>query len=73
MNLAIIGYQGWETDSEVFISLDTSRGGETRSELIISPILQLYVDVLLIDHALRNRSIINTRSQTTGLDCLVQL
>ena len=68
----LLEIKGWETDSEVFISLDTSRRGETRSKLVISPILWLYVDVLLIDHTSRNHSIINTQPQTTGLDCLSQ-
>ena len=67
-----IGNQGWGTDSEELISLDTSKRGETRSELIISPMLWLYVDVLLIDHTSRNCSIINTQPQTMGLDCLSQ-
>ena len=65
-----IGNQGWGTDSEELISLETSEGGETKSKHIISPILQLYVDVLIIDHASRDHSIINTWPQTTGLDCL---
>ena len=39
----VLENQGWETDSGEFIPLDTSRGGETRSKLIISPILGLYV------------------------------
>ena len=34
--------------------------------------LWLYVDMLLIDHASRTCSIINTQPQTTGLDCLSQ-
>ena len=63
---------GWETDSEEFILLDTSRGGETRSELIISPILWLYVDVLSMDCASRNCFISNIQPQTMGLDCLSQ-
>ena len=43
---------------------------ETKSEHIISPILQLYVDVLIIDHASKDHSIINIWSQTMSLDCL---
>ena len=70
--VGVIGNQGWETDSEELIPLDTSRGGETKSELIISPILWLYVDVLLIDCASKDHSIINTQPQTMGLDCLSQ-
>ena len=58
--------------SEEIIPLDTSGGGETKSEHIISPILRLYVVVLIIDHASRDHSIINTQPQTMGLDCLSQ-
>ena len=45
--------EGWRTGSEEIILLDTSEGGETKSKYI-SPILQLYVVVLIIDHASRN-------------------
>ena len=58
--------------SEEIIPLDTSGGGVTKSEHIISPILRLYVVVLIIDHASRDHSIINTQPQTMGLDCLSQ-
>ena len=45
--------EGWGTGSKEIIPLDTSEGGETKSEYIISPILRLYVVVLIIDHASR--------------------
>ena len=44
--------EGWGTGSEEIILLDTSEGGETKGEYI-SPILWLYVVVLIIDHASR--------------------
>ena len=43
----------WGTGNEEIILLDTSEGGETKSKYI-SPILRLYVVVLIIDHASRN-------------------
>ena len=44
----------WGTGNEEIILLDTSEGGETKSEYI-SSILRLYVVMLiLIDHASRN-------------------
>ena len=45
--------EGWGTGNEEIILLDTSEGGETKSEYI-SPILWLYVVVLIIDNASRN-------------------
>ena len=68
----VLKIKGWETDSEELISLETSEGGETKSKHIISPILQLYVDMLIIDHASRDHSIINIWPQTMSLDCLFQ-
>ena len=47
-NIGII--EGWGTGSKEIIPLDTSEGGETKSEYNISPILWLYVVVLIIDH-----------------------
>ena len=43
----VLKIKGWKTDSEELISLETSEGGETKSKHIISPILQLYIDVLI--------------------------
>ena len=46
--------EGWGTGSKEIIPLDTSEGGETKSKYIISPILWLYVVVLIIDHTSRD-------------------
>ena len=70
LGAVVLENYGWGTDSEDIIPLDTSREEKQKRKYIISPILWVYVVVLIIDHASRDHSIINTQPQTTALDCL---